>query len=174
MAASDHIHPYIKAYHISEQETPPHELDPHSLLRYSEWDNTHPDVLHMGSRKAAIHIQNSRLYIPRNHLHEYEIDPSIVHPVIYGDSQSMLDISRDIEDSKAKNIDKHMAGIQPELWESIPGDPREAVKTGQVLPYRNFAEDIGSISYMVPKSAIKEGKVRYVGVKDIQEERKNG
>lgn len=163
MAASDHISPYIKAYHISWNETPPHELTPTIAQDYQEDENTHPDVLHMGSRKAAMQIW-------RTHLHEYEIDPSALHPVVHGDSPQMMERAEYNPRSK-KEVTDAMSKVQPELWESIPGNPLDAVNTGKVFPYRNFAEDVGSISYMVPKSAIAEGKVRYVGVKDIQGER---
>lgn len=164
MAASDHIHPYIKAYHISWDETPPHELFPGVLQNYREGDNRHPDVLHMGTREAAMQIY-------RTHLHEYEIDPSALHPVTHGDAEYMKEKIENPAYAVHRDFKKKMEGEQPELWEDVPGDPREAVRTGQVLPYRNFGEDAGSISYMVPKSAIREGRVRYIGVKDIQGER---
>ena len=165
MAASDHIHPYIKAYHISWDDTPPHELDPDKKnVFYQEGDNIHPDALHMGTREAAMQIW-------RTHLHEYEIDPSVMHPVIQGDSPSMMEKANQPGSYRNRDVNIAMSGVQPELWESVSADPREAVKTGKVLPYRNLAEAPGSISYIVPKSAIKEGKVRYVGVKDIQGER---
>jgi len=156
MAASDHLNNYIKAYHISWNDTPPHELFPSGLQNYREEDNRHPDVLHMGTRKAAMQIH-------RTHLHEYEIDPSALHPVTHGDAAHM---KGKIEAVNRKFI-KKMEGVQPELWEDVPGDPREVVHTGQVFPYRNLGEDPGSISYMVPKSAIKSGAVRYRGFTDL-------
>lgn len=166
MSASDHIHPFIKAYHISWNDTPPHELKPQEFgHEYKEGDNIHPDVLHMGTKNAAMQIY-------RTHLHEYEIDPSAIDPVVYGDTQHVMDKADNPNYPTHHEVKQAMKGIQPSIFESITGDPRQAVKTGKVLQYRNFAEDRGSISFMVPKSAIKEGKVRHVGVIDAVAERK--
>ena len=167
MAASDHINPAIRAFHISWNETPPHELPTNALQEYREGDNRHPDVLHMGSRDSAMQIY-------RTHLHEYEIDPDVVHPSVYGDAQHIMDYIDDpYNTTKNKEMNEKMKGVQPMVTEAIPADPRDAVKTGEVIPYRNYHEDAGSISYIVPKSAIAAGKVRHVGVTDITEERKN-
>lgn len=119
----------------------------------------------MGSRNAAMQIY-------RTHLHEYEIDPSVVDHIVYGDSQYVMDKADNPAYATHHDMKKAMEGIQPQLFESLPGDPREAVNTGKVLQYRNFGEDPGSISFMVPKSAIASGKVRHVGVIDAIAERK--
>lgn len=159
MAASDHLNNYIKAYHISWNDTPPHEVAPSNLQDYQEDENVHPEVLHMGTRRAAVQIH-------RTHLHEYEIDPSVLHPVVHGDSEAMRGQSS-VEGWRKEKVDKAMSGIQSELWEDISGNPVDVVRTGQVFPYRNLAEDAGSISFMVPKSAIRSGAVRYRGVTDL-------
>lgn len=153
-------------YHISWNETPPHELEPVEFMHdYRPGSNLHPDVLHMGTRKSAIQIH-------RTHLHEYEADPDVIDPVIYGDAQHVME-KVDSEKITSPNIKQVMRGIQPMLFEAMPGDPREAVRTGRVMQYRNLVEDAGSVSFMVPKSAIAAGKVRHVGVQDITEERRN-
>lgn len=158
MAASDHLNNYIKAYHISWGTTPPHERDSSDVV-FTYNDNVHPDALHMGTRRAAIQIH-------RTHLHEYEINPSALHPVTQGDSPIMKE-KTEKEGWRAKSANEAMRGLQPELWETVSADPRQAVRTGQVLPYRNLGEDTGSISFIVPKSAINSGAVRYVGVTDL-------
>jgi hypothetical protein len=56
-----------------------------------------------------------------------------------------------------------MSGVQQSLWESVPSTGEETLKHGRVQPYRNKVEDAGSVSYMIPKSAISEGRVKYVG-----------
>ena len=168
MSASEHINPFIKAYHVSWNTTPPHELEPSNLQTFQEHENRHPDILHMGTRRASMQIH-------RTHLHEYEIDPSALHPVVHGDSPAMLEVaSSKVPSYKTREIKEKMAGVQPELWESLPGDPREAVGTGKVFPYRNLAEDVGSISFMVPKSAIASGAVRYKGVTDLDAKDESG
>lgn len=163
MAASDHLNggQMVKMYHISWDDTPPHELEPrlNSLHMWTPQDNVHPDVLHMGTKRSALQIY-------RTHLHEYEADPSDIDPIVHGDSQ----IAMSRTGGGDKYFNKAMAGVQPSLWESVPGNPYQAIRTGKVLPYRNLVEDAGSISYMVPKDLIKSGKVRYVGVTDVEKE----
>lgn len=160
MSASDHVSPYIKAYHISWNETPPHELPPNPDYYYTHHEsggNTHPDVLHMGTRRAAVQIH-------RTHLHEYEIDPSKIHPLVYSDEFHAVHDS-----GNNKDFNKSMAGKQEGLWETVVPDINEVASRQQVTPYRNRVEDPGSISYMVPKSAIWGGAVRYKGVTDLTE-----
>jgi hypothetical protein len=163
VAASDHLNKdqMVKMYHISWDDTPPHELEPTSVHRYKEGENIHPDVMHMGTRRAALTIH-------RTHLHEYEADPSEIDPVVYGDEQWLLDVEKDFpENYRARDIKASMQGVQQGLWETVTGDPRDAVTKGRVIPYRNLSEDVGSISYLVPKAAIQSGKVKYVGVTNL-------
>lgn len=161
MSASDHVSPYIKAYHISWDETPPHELQP-SILQDRPEGNVHPDIVHMGTRKSAVQIY-------RTHLHEYEIDPSKMEPVVYSDEQQMVDITESPHHYKGRDFLRAMRGKQEGLWETIVPNPQEVAARGVVTPYRNRAEDPGSISYMVPKSAIRSGAVRYKGVTNLTE-----
>lgn len=167
MSASEHINPdqMVKMYHISWNDTPPHELMPSNVIHaYVPGKNVHPDVLHMGTRRSAMSIH-------RTHLHEYEANPSDIDPIVYGDEKHMMDVEKIAPSSfRAKDIRKAMQGVQQGLWETVTGDPRDAITRGKLVPYRNFSEDVGSISYMVPKSAIQSGKVRYVGVTNLTED----
>jgi hypothetical protein len=72
-------------------------------------------------------------------------------------------------DSRPKEFAEKMRNKQQELWETVSARPEDALKRNVVLPYRNYVEDSGSISYIVPKQLITQGKVRHVGTKDIQE-----
>lgn len=38
------------------------------------------------------------------------------------------------------------------------------INSGVVQPYRNIVENPGNISYMIPKSAIQSGAVKYAGL----------
>jgi len=159
VSASDHVSPYIKAYHISWDETPPHELPP-DILQDRPEGNVHPDIMHMGTRRAAMQIH-------RTHLHEYEIDPSKMEPVVYSDEKITVDATKSPYNYKGVMFRRGMRGKQEGLWETIVPNPQEVASRGVVTPYRNRIEDPGSISYMVPKSAIKGGAVRYKGVTDL-------
>jgi len=165
MSASEHINPdqMVKIYHMSWSNTPPHELEPDTkgLHVYSPGRNIHPDILHMGTRRSAISIN-------RTHLHEYEIDQSEIEPITYGDEGWLLEKHARQPDSYfPRKFREAMEGKQQGLWENVPADPLESVHNSKVIPYRNTTEDAGSISYMVPKSAITTGRVRYKGVTDV-------
>lgn len=168
MSASDHINPKIRMFHISWDETPPHELTPSRIQEYRPDNNLHPDVLHMGTREAALQIH-------RTHLHEYEMDASDVDPVTYGDAPNLLTDPDRFRPTNhfARTYLKNMKGVQPSLWEETPADPIDAVNRNAVLPYRNLAESPGSVSFIVPKSAIASGKVKYVGVETGIEKERN-
>ena len=147
---------------MSWNAQPPHEeaLDkPEHALR----SNEHPDILHMGTRRAAMTKH-------RYFLHEYEMDPSAASPVTFADEPDMVERSEsknNPHDPVSKDWQKAMAGKQEGLWETVQPDLGEAVSKGIVMPYRNRAEDAGSISYAVPKSAIASGAVRYKGVTNL-------
>lgn len=167
MAASDHINKTqtLRVFHMSWQEHPPHlfEAGRDSEGREGEDDNVHPDVIHAGTRRSALGFH-------RTQLHEYEIDSDVVDPVVHGDVQYLMDAQERIPDRwQAKEFTKKMSGKQQGLWETIPGKPSDAINRNVVLPYRNYAEDAGTISYMIPKSLINQGKVRHVGVTKVDE-----
>lgn len=164
MPAHNHINKTQKMYHMSWNAEPPHEkrLDkPKHALR----ENEHPNVIHMGTRRAALNQF-------RTYLHEYEMDTSHADPVVYSDESSMVErteSTRNPHDSIANSWRKAMSGKQEGLWETVQPDIKQAASKGTVIPYRNRAEDAGSISYAVPKAAVKSGKVRYVGVTNMEE-----
>lgn len=145
----------IKMYHIAWAETPPHELQPTKLQEYDPENNIHPDVLHMGTRRSALQIY-------RTTLHEYEVDHKDLDPVVYGEAPYIMADGAFHSFHKQKEFTNKMQGVQEGLWESVPAPVLEAA-SGKIIQYRNRMEDPGSISYMVPKSAIKEGRVRYKG-----------
>lgn len=173
---------FVTVYHASEQETPPHEVEASEKLKsrykhtvgkfpenYPVSSNVHPDVIHGGTEQSASEF--ARLYT-----HVYEIPVEKQYPVAFGDAPQMTfsDEREEFDPSTGnpvmrgfpKDYQQNMRGVQPGLFESIPGDPRLALKSQMAVPYRNKGEDPGSISWMIPKSVIKEGGIRYVGLKD--------
>lgn len=61
------------------------------------------------------------------------------------------------------HFQERMSGTQPGLFEETSPDTEGTAKRGIITPYRNRREDVGSISWMVPKSQIgDEGAVQYV------------
>lgn len=158
---------FVRVFHTSWKDTPPHELNHPSDSDYELGDNEHPDVIHMGTRRAALQIY-------RPYMHEYEVDTRAAEPVVHSDDPYLVirtDKSKNPDDSVAKDWKKAMAGKQEGLWESVPLDVEDVAAKGRIAPYRNRAEDAGSISYAVSRSAIKSGKVRHVGVTNLENER---
>ena len=151
MSASDAIHPMIRVFHSSRRSDPPHELP---YWASGVQGNNHPDIIHAGTRQAATERRG------RDFLRVCEITPGEEYPVAFGDE--------DLEytNNEPPTFKARMRGVQEGLFETISGDPDIAIKSGRAVPYRNRAEDKGSISYMIPKSAIGKS-VRYVGVQEI-------
>ena len=172
---------FVTVFHSSDEDTPPHLQGPHPVFHnFTENDNVHRDIVHMGTRAAA------QTWTHRQHLHEYRINvnhPS-VSPVTFGESPSILNTDQDIDnevaqikaqkgdtnevmDSAAGGLYAHfqerMSGKKTGLFEETAPDTKGAAEKGIVTPYRNRREDAGSVSWMVPKSQIgDEGAVQYV------------
>jgi len=154
---------FIKVFHSSRIADPPHEVehpDPAWLIRRAEINtrpsNQHPDIIHAGEEKAAREVGGG----VRPFIHEYEIDSKEVFPITYGDEVESID-----PDYETPGFEEKMRGVQPGLFETVPGTPDIALKSNRAVPYRNLVEGEGTISYMIPKGAIGKS-VRYVGVKE--------
>jgi hypothetical protein len=153
MAAKDSLNKdlFIEVFHASDSPTPPHlmEFTKESLARYvqEEGSNVHPEVIHAGSLDSAIdrhtHEGSTRPFV-----HGYRVPKSFVHPVVYLYEQEQLDYPH-------PDFHKTMVGTPEGLWEDIPAQPEDALKWNQAVPYRNRAEDRGSISYILPKRSIR-------------------
>jgi len=162
MAASDHVGEHImRVYHASRDVEPPHEVElPHGFIlrgqREMEYEqgaaytNTHPDIIHAGTHKAASELGGGI----RPYIHAYDVDTREMSPVTYDDAPGM---------GETNVFQRSMSGVQQSLWESVPSTGEETLKHGRVQPYRNKVEDAGSVSFMIPKSAITAGRVTYVG-----------
>lgn len=166
MAASDHIGEHIiRVYHSSRSVVPPHSLEvPHAdtlrTLKKAEgvkhaYNNVHPDLIHAGTEEAAREIGGGT----RPFIHMYEVDTREMSPVVYGDAPGL---------GETQKFRRRLAGEQESLWESVHSTGLETLEHGKVQPYRNRAEDEGSISYMIPKSEISAGRVRYAGRQDLR------
>jgi len=172
---------FISVFHSSNEATPPHLQHAHPVFHsFKEGDNVHPDILHMGTRESA------QDWPMRNNIHEYRINvnhPS-VSPVTFGESPSILKMDHAIDSEVAEisaqkgdtnevmggeagelyaHFQERMSGKQPGLFEETAPDTKGVAEKGIVTPYRNRREDVGSISWMVPKSQIGDGgAVQYV------------
>lgn len=166
---------FVTVYHASDQLSPPHEV--HYGSTSTDWtpgstveqDNRDPQVIHAGTEKSTEGFK-------RPYTHVYEIPAEHQYPVAFGDSPEMTfrDDRESFDPSTGEpksnpwidKFQKSLRGTQQGLFESTPGDPKLAIRTGMAVPYRNKGEDMGSISWMMPKEAINENRIRYVGMFD--------
>ena len=166
---------FQRVFHRSNSDTPVHLQEATSRHAFHPDSNFHPDVFHVGT-EASTEVSRFR---DRSYLHEYEIDMShpSVSPVTWGEENTILrshdlieqkltdktfDAPHSSEVKTVREFDDSMKGQQEGLFERVPANAEQAAK-GTILPYRNRVEDKGSISYIVPKSAVGNG-VRLVGV----------
>lgn len=168
---------FVTVFHSSEDAVPPHEV--HYGSTNTDWkkgasleeENRHPRVIHAGTEASTEGFK-------RPYTHVYEIPVEHQYPVTFGDAPRMTfdDESETFDRKTGEPVSKNfvgeyqqrLRGVQQGLFESIPGDPELAVRTEMAVPYRNKGEDKGSISWMVPKSAIRSGNIRYKGLKESQ------
>lgn len=172
---------FIRVHHLSHEAVPPHTVTPvHGPDHDFDLPNMHPDVIHAGTKQAAMEIdQGTRKEFRRRFLHSYDIPVSRQYSHVFGDDFKHT-FSPEDEDNplygnmvNLKKFKEKMKGTQPGLFESVTGTPDIALESGQAVPYRNRAEDVGSISWMIPKSAVHRGGIRYRGVKEINHDNDN-
>jgi len=165
---------FQRVFHRSNSDTPVHLQEATTRQAYHPDSNYHPDIFHVGTEESALDIR----FNDRPYMQEYEIDlshPSI-SPVTWGEESSVIRKHDKIEanpekahPSEVKSVRKFtdsMIGKQEGLFESVPANAEYAAEKSSILPYRNRIEDTGSISYIVPKSAVG-GAVRLVGVQRV-------
>lgn len=150
---------FVTMYHASFKAKPPHDPFVNNVLE--DYTNAHPDVIHMGSLTAA----NS---FKRRYIHEYRVPVEHVYPVTFGDEDEFIynETHRD-EQGVPTEFGAVMKGKQPGLFETMAGYPELALKSKMAVPYRNMTrEDMGGISYMVPKSLIRRDGAEWVDTID--------
>lgn len=182
-----------RVYHASWEDTPVHQQKALSRHAWTPDSNFHPDVIHAGSFPSTLDIMGERR--PYIHAYDIDMSHPSVSPVVWGEENQILQEDNDIMErinkgtidellsrpstkmkstgktmielqvDLAKNFNNKMIGVQPGLWEETPANAKEAAETQTVLPYRNRREDIGSISFIIPKKAVDgKGPVRFAGV----------
>jgi hypothetical protein len=141
MAAHEHLNKIL--FHASTEEIPPHKQN-----------KKNNPVFHVGTIKAAI---------DRVHLGQFtddvlssEENPQVnaymhVYEVAIPENAHVYD-----DPSSSGYSDYH----DPE-WDGDNSIDERIVK--EVTPYINRHEDYGSISYVIPKSSLKNKKTKYVG-----------
>lgn len=155
---------FITVYHGSESSIPPHERSRRPYWHEDASSNTHTELIHAGTFNAAQMRANSSARTAsryekgadpfnRGFIHAYEIPKSILD-VTYKDADAFPGNMMPAQDLKSKEG----------LWEVVHHDSPEAlIGKNMVTPYRNMFEDIGSISYIIPKRLINSRMIGYAG-----------
>lgn len=119
--------------------------------------NTHPEFFHAGTPRAAREAALSTARVDKDAtFHLYRIHRDAMEPIMYGDVVS-----------EGPRASATLSGLQTGLFEhhAIMEDAlEERTKTNspKVIPYRNYGEDPGYPSYIIPKAAVGRG-VDYLG-----------
>lgn len=169
---------FVTVYHSSDRMTPPHEVTYSRNETGTDWqpgatieqDNRDPKIIHAGTEESTKGFS-------RPYTHVYEIPVEHQYPVTFGDAPEMtfrddresFDPETGLPQSSGSFISPYqqrLRGVQQGLFESTPGDPKLAIRTNMAVPYRNKGEDMGSISWMIPKDAVRSGRIRYAGLKE--------
>ena len=139
--------------HGSSSAIPPHRLPDENVQMWNyKTSNVHPSSFHAGTIQSAIDRASG------DYLHVYEVPRESMDPIIRGDNGPPVREAR-------KNA--ALSGVQTQLFEDVPLYHPEIAKNAEsdnplVLPYRNNMEDLGSLSYVIPKKMVGNG-VRYLG-----------
>jgi len=120
-------HDFLKNYAQDREDT-----DQVSVGEPGKGQNNHPGVFHVGNKGAALRRGSIAL-------HTYRIPVEHIANEIYRDSFNL------------SNRDE----MVPTLWESFPVSPWKSMREHKVLPYRNLGENIGHVSYVVPKAGVR-------------------
>lgn len=152
---------WVTVYHASTSHEEPHRMLEDWEPGLEKYSNAHYNVLHMGTEESMKHpfLANKRF------MHKYSIPDSHIYPVTFGDEGHLMRRqAREDRAGGATPFSRAMKGVQPGLFETVSGDPELALSSGMAVPYRNMAEGVGEISYMMPKSLIHSGVGKYHGI----------
>lgn len=172
---------FITVYHGSESSIPPHERSRRPYWHEDASSNTHTELIHAGTYNAAQMRANSSARtasryekdadtLNRGFIHAYEVPKSMLD-VTYKDAdsfpgpKSLLYVTYKDADAFPDNmIPAQDLKSKEGLWEVVHhASPEALIEKNMVTPYRNMFEDIGSISYIIPKRLINSRMVGYTG-----------
>jgi hypothetical protein len=156
---------FVDVFHSSYFEKPPHEMSVHEVMKMNalapvfqkdiETVNNMDRVVFAGSREAAESRWN------RDYIHKYRIPAAMVRPELWND-----DLGSEKGEAPIRPT-HHYPNVQGELFEMFPARITDVTPT-EVIKYRNSVEDRGSISHIMPKEAINNGTIQYLGMEQVR------
>jgi hypothetical protein len=149
---------FVDVFHSSYLERPPHEVSVEEIVgsnRYRARDKSQENAVFTGTRASAESL------FSRNFIHKYRIPKSMIRPELWADDDSSP------RGRAPLNPTHHHPDTQAQLFEQFPANPADVTPT-EVIQYRNDVEDMGSISHIMHKDAIKNGTIQYLGTEPMK------
>lgn len=108
----------------------------------------------------------------RENLHAYDIPTTSIEHKVWGDEELFMHHYKEGELRSQRKVHNAVENLKKEKrWRGIPVSEAfdspmgEQKSRGQkAIPYLNMVENAGSISYIVPKTAIHENNIIYRGL----------
>jgi hypothetical protein len=154
---------FRRIIHLSDSGAAPHTVDHDmaDIYRNDKTDRKYTNEVVFAADEADFDVLNKEMY--RENVHAYDVPEDMLSVERFGDD--------DLEELSGGTYAYPGAGrtSQPELWESIPASRKDAVTRQKVMRFTNSFEAPGKQSYIVPKTIINDGRVRYVGRKTQNE-----
>ena len=146
---------YTTYYHASDSPSPPHTVDHPNNDTFSQpsWAERKGsnDVLFAGTRAAAQSLD-------RPFLHRYSVPKSAESATIMADDDAGTMTRKFVNESL------YSAGDSPTLFESIPARRLAVANRNEVQRMRNYVEDKGKISVIMPKAKMEKLGIKYQGI----------
>jgi hypothetical protein len=161
---------FRQVVHLSNSADPPHTVDhPHYKRKLDDplretsaatqgvrdrinfansvvFAADHADV---GSMRDSVYLGN------RKYVHNYSVPTQAMSVELFGDDD--LDPEQNI----------WAGGDEPELWQGVQATREDAATNNRVVRFVNAGETHGKTSYILPKSMITSGDIRYEGTTTV-------
>ena len=144
---------YIDLVHYGDEEDPPHENDWPGVMAWGDRGlEKHERAVFMaryddaGMRNWATKDRTAKF------AHYYRARKSMLSPELFGD-----DFPNHVDDSIK------YGPSQPQLFQTVPADPLDAIDNRRIVRFITGAEVLGSEAFIAPKDAMIDGDIEYQG-----------
>lgn len=141
-----------RVVHLSISSDPPHTVKHPDPKSYGDDRRFNNEVIFAGGVEHLKPLAESDVLDRRPYVHTYEVPESLISPETFAD---------DTFPGQSKWFHTHPKG---ELGSDLPASRQDAVTNKRVVKYTNAIEAAGKLSYIMPKSRIESGDIRYVGL----------
>lgn len=155
MAARDSLNKdqMVRVLHFSEDRGAPHSQDHFMKDIYEQGTGDRRftnDVIFAGDSKDIYGLKTS--FNDRGFIHVYDVPSTLVSPETFAD------------DDHPQESSNYIKGPQLELGNDLPARREDAVTNQRVVKFINSREARGGMSYILPKSKVDSGDIKYQGM----------